>query len=68
MAKKKSAAPKSYQAAMAELQQIVELVENQDLDVDELSEKVKHALELIQFCKGRLKTTEETLNQAFEDD
>ncbi|WKN42710.1 exodeoxyribonuclease VII small subunit [Tunicatimonas pelagia] len=68
MPKKKSAAPESYQAAMQELQEIVDAVENQELDVDTLSEKVKHALALVQFCKSRLRATEEDLNQAFKED
>ncbi len=67
MPKKKSATPKSYQVAMQELQEIVDAVENQELDIDTLSEKVKYALELVQFCKNRLRSTEESLNQAFDE-
>ncbi|MEM6841426.1 MAG: exodeoxyribonuclease VII small subunit [Bacteroidota bacterium] len=68
MPKKKSTAPPSYQAAMQELQAIVNAVENQELDVDELSGKVKQALDLVKFCKDRLKSTEDALNQAFDED
>ncbi|MGB3585071.1 MAG: exodeoxyribonuclease VII small subunit [Tunicatimonas sp.] len=68
MPKKKPATPRSYQVAMQELQEIVDAVENQELDVDTLSEKVKYALELVQFCKDRLRSTEDTINQAFGDD
>ena len=68
MPKKKSVEPQNYQTAMDELETIVQAVENEELDVDQLSEKVKHALHLINFCKQRLKTTEDTLNQAFDDD
>ena len=68
MAKKKTEEPKSYQAAMDELETIVQAVENEELDVDQLSEKVKHALNLISYCKHRLKNTEDTLNQAFGEE
>lgn len=67
MPRRKSGAPKSYQAALQELQDIVEAVENQELDVDTLAEKVKHALDLVKFCKNRLKSTEENLSKAFDE-
>ncbi|MEM8964819.1 MAG: exodeoxyribonuclease VII small subunit [Bacteroidota bacterium] len=67
MPRRKSATPKSYQAAMQELQEIVDAVEDQNLDVDELSDKVKQALDLVKFCKDRLKSTEDALNDAFDE-
>ena len=67
MPRKKSSTPKSYQAALQELQEIVDAVEKQELDVDTLAEKVKYALELVKFCKNRLRATEEDLNQAFDE-
>lgn len=68
MPRKKINKPSSYRDALHELQTIVQLVEDQDLDVDELADKVKQALTLIEFCKSRLKETQDTLDQAFEAD
>ena len=39
-----------YEAALAELQSIVSKMENDELDVDQMSVQLKRALELIKFC------------------
>lgn len=49
----------SYKEAMMEIEQIVALLEENKLDVDELSTKVKRVSELIAFCKAKLHHTEE---------
>ena len=50
-----------YEAAFAELQTIVRKMENDELDIDQMSEQLKRAQELIKFCKDKLtKTDEET--------
>lgn len=41
----------SFNVAMQEVEQILALLEKGDLDVDEMSEKVKRASELLQACK-----------------
>ena len=68
MPRKKINKPQNYREALQELQNIVQLVEDQELDVDELGDKVSQALKLVEFCKSRLKDTQNTLNQAFEDE
>ena len=40
-----------YEAALAELQSIVSKMENDELDVDQMSVQLKRAQELIKFCK-----------------
>lgn len=65
MAKKKENL--TYKEALAQLEAIVHTIENESLDVDELSEKVKTALTLIDFCKTKLKNTEDTIKQAFDE-
>lgn len=65
MAKKKENL--TYKEALAQLEVIVHTIENESLDVDELSEKVKTALTLIDFCKTKLKNTEDTIKQAFDE-
>lgn len=49
----------NYKEAMAEIENIVDKLEENKLDVDELSEKVKRVAQLIAFCKSKLHDTEE---------
>lgn len=57
----------NYTDAFAELQQIVEDIESGQISVDELSEKVKRATELIRICKTKLSSTEEDVNKILRD-
>lgn len=65
MAKQKSTIL-TYEQAMKELQQIVTALQNETIGIDELSEKVKKAAELIDFCKSKLRSTQEDIDQFFE--
>ncbi len=56
----------TYKDAIKKLEEIVHHIENEDPDVDDLSGMVKEAYELLLFCKKRLKTTEEEVQEAFE--
>ena len=51
-----------YTEAFEELQEIVSEIEQGEISVDELSEKVKRASLLISICKNKLATTEEDVN------
>ncbi len=53
----------SYKEAMTEIESIVEKLEDNQLDVDELSGKVKRVSELIAFCKSKLHETEEEVEK-----
>lgn len=60
----------SYSEAMAEIEDILEKIENEELDVDELAEKVKRVSTLLKICKDKLtKTNEqvETILKEMED-
>ena len=57
----------SYVEAFAELQQIVSEIEQGEISVDELSEKVKRAALLIKLCKSKLSTTEEDVNKILKE-
>ena len=48
----------NYKDAVEEIEQIMQKLENEDIDIDELSQKVKRAGELIAFCKEKLHATE----------
>lgn len=53
----------NYKEAMAEIEGIVAKLEDNQLDVDELSGKVKRVSELIAFCKSKLHETEEEVEK-----
>lgn len=56
-----------YDKAFNELQQIVADLEDGEISVDQLSEKVKRASELIQICKQKLSTTEEDVSKILKE-
>ena len=47
-----------YSEAIKELNQILEDLETERVDVDEVSLRVKRAIELIKLCKDKIKKTE----------
>lgn len=57
----------TYVQAFEELQRIVSEIEEGHISVDELSEKVKRAAQLIAICKAKLSTTEEDVNRILKD-
>jgi exodeoxyribonuclease VII small subunit len=48
----------NYSEALAELELIVDQIENSEISVDDLSQKVERASELITICKSILEKTE----------
>ncbi len=57
----------NYTDAYNELQEIVGEIENGNISVDELSEKVKRAALLIKICKTKLTKTEEDVNTILKE-
>ena len=57
----------NYTKAFEELQTIVSEIEQGEISVDELSEKVKRAAQLIKICKLKLTTTEEDVNRILKE-
>ncbi|HEX9980197.1 MAG TPA: exodeoxyribonuclease VII small subunit [Flavobacterium sp.] len=57
----------SYTKAFEELQAIVSEIEQGEISVDELSEKVKRATALIKICKSKLTATEEDVNKILRE-
>jgi len=47
-----------YSQAITELQEIVDGLRDENIDVDELSHKVKRATELIGICRDKIEKTE----------
>ena len=57
----------NYTESFEELQKIVNEIEQGEISVDELSEKVKRASYLIIVCKKKLSTTEEDVNKILQE-
>ena len=57
----------NYTAAFEELQLIVHEMEEGEISVDVLANKVKRAAELIQICKNKLHTTEEDVQKILKE-
>ena len=49
----------TYESAFKELEEITRAIENEAVSVDVLSEKVKRASSLIEYCQKKLKQTED---------
>ncbi len=47
-----------YSRAVKRLDEIVQKIESEEIDVDELSDKVKEAVELIKVCKEKIEKAE----------
>ena len=56
----------TYTAAFEELKEIVDQLENDNVSVDELTEKMKRATALMKICRDKLTKTEEEINQLIE--
>lgn len=57
----------NYTEAFEELQNIVSEIEQGEISVDELSDKVKRAAVLIKICKAKLFTTEEDVARILKE-
>lgn len=57
----------SYNEAVEELNEILDSIENDEVDVDVLSEKVKRALGLIKLCKTKLQSTEKEVAKILDE-
>lgn len=63
MAKKKE----TYSQAMARLETIVRQVDGNELEVDELVEKIKEANEIIAYCSEKLKKADTEIEKLLAD-
>jgi len=57
----------NYTEAFEELQEIVLEIEQGEISVDELAEKVKRAAVLIKICKTKLTSTEEDVAKILKE-
>lgn len=57
----------SYKEAYSRLEQIQNLIESNQLDVDDLSEKLKEASALLKICKDKLFVADEETRKILEE-
>ena len=53
----------TYEAAIKQLEDIVSKIENDELDIDSLSQQLKTAQRLIKLCKDKLAKTDEEITK-----
>lgn len=53
--------PESYEAALQELDQLVQMIESGQLPLEQLLSGYKRGAELLAFCRGKLEAVEEQI-------
>ena len=57
-----------YEEAVTQLEGIVERMENDELDIDQLSEQLKRAKELVKLCKAKLTKTDDEIKKLLSEE
>ena len=57
-----------YEEALKKIEGLVELLENKEVSIEELTGKVKNGKELIEYCREKLNRTEEEINKIIGGD
>lgn len=65
--KKKKGDEPSYAEASAELERILQAIESGEIDLDELTDKVERAAELLALCRRKLAATETKVKKVTAD-
>jgi len=58
----------SYSDAVAEIESILQKIEEGSMDVDALAEKVSRVTELLKICRDRLSLTEAQIDKILGED
>ena len=56
-----------YSKSIKRLEEIIQKIENEEIDIDELSEKIKEAVSLIKFCKEKIGNAEVEVKRVVAD-
>ena len=56
-----------YEEALKQLEAIVDKMENDEFDIDSLTEQLKTAKKLIKLCKDKLTKTDEEIKKILDD-
>lgn len=57
-----------YEEAIRQLEDIVEKLENNELNIDEMSKQLKKAQQLIKLCKERLTKTDAEIQKILSEE
>ena len=57
-----------YEESLRQLDDIVRKMENNEFDIDQLSEQLKKAKKLISQCKDKLQKTDEEIQKILDDE
>ena len=58
----------NYEEAVQQLESIVQRMENDELDIDELTTELKKAQQLIKMCKAKLTKADEDIKKILSQD
>ena len=58
----------TYEEAISQLEEIVRQMETNELDVDQMNERLKTAQQLIKLCREKLIKTDEEIKQTLCND
>ena len=56
-----------YREAVERLDEIIRMIDDEDVDVDELSMQVKEAVELIRICKAKIDKAEMEVKKVVDE-
>lgn len=57
----------TYSQAIERLEKIVRQIDSNELEIDELSEKIKEANEIIAFCTGKLRKADQEIEKLLQE-
>ena len=58
----------TYEQAYAELNKILQLLQDQEISLEEMTSHLQRAKELILYCREKLNLTEKELEQIFNEE
>lgn len=62
-----AAKKETYSQAMERLEKIVRQIDSNELEIDELGEKIKEANEIIAFCSGKLMKADKEIEKLLQE-
>lgn len=62
-----TAKKETYSQAMERLEKIVRQIDNNELEIDELGEKIREANEIIAFCSGKLTKADKEIEKLLQE-
>lgn len=57
----------TYNDAIKEIEEILNIIDNNDIDVDVITDKVRRACFLVKFCKEKLHNSEVEIDKLFKE-